>query len=71
MAFHKATPITERVNLEFRAELLNIFNHAQVVAPSSIGLCGGVSNRSQQSSFGQITQAQAPRIGQLSLKLSF
>jgi len=71
MAFHKATPITERVNLEFRAELFNIFNHTQFVAPSGIGLCGNVTNCSQLSSFGQITRALDPRIGQLSLKLSF
>jgi hypothetical protein len=71
MAFHKATPITERVNLEFRAELFNIFNHAQFIAPSGIGLCGNVTRCSDLSSFGQITQAQSPRIGQLSLKLSF
>ena len=71
MAFHKATPITERVNLEFRAELFNIFNHTQFIAPSSIGLCGGVTTCDQVPSFGAITQAAPPRIGQLSLKLSF
>ena len=78
MAFHKGTPITERVNLEFRAELFNIFNHAQFVAPSSIGLCSGPTDVNNQQvsctgsgSFGQITRAQDPRIGQLSLKLSF
>jgi len=71
MAFHKATPITERVNLEFRGELFNIFNHTQFVAPSGIGLCCNVTNCSQLSSFGQITRALDPRIGQLSLKLSF
>jgi Carboxypeptidase regulatory-like domain/TonB dependent receptor len=74
MALHKATPITERINLEFRAEFFNIFNHAQFIAPSGIGLCSGpnaVTSCSTNGSFGQITQAAAPRIGQLSLKLNF
>ena len=72
MAFHKDTVITERVNFELRAELFNIFNHTQFLnGPGSIGLCGGVTNCSAISSFGQITQAAPPRIGQLSLKLNF
>jgi hypothetical protein len=71
MALHKDTVLTERVNLELRAELFNIFNHTQFIAPSSIGLCGGVANCSAVSSFGQITLAAPPRIGQLSLKLNF
>jgi hypothetical protein len=71
MALHKDTALTERVNLEFRAEWFNVFNHTQFIAPSSIGLCGGVANCSAVSSFGQITLAAPPRIGQLSLKLNF
>jgi hypothetical protein len=75
MALHKGTPITERVNLEFRAEFFNLFNHTQFIAPSGIGLCGGPSTSvvscSTVGSFGQITEAQAPRLGQLSLKLNF
>ena len=61
-AVSKATQITERVNLQFRAELFNIFNHAQFLTPLGINTF---------SSFGQITQAAPPRIGQLSLKLNF
>jgi hypothetical protein len=61
-ALLKGTPLTERVNLEFRAEFFNIFNHAQFVTPS--GILGA-------SNFGQITVANTPRIGQLSLKLNF
>jgi hypothetical protein len=71
MALHKDTALTERVNLEFRAEFFNVFNHTQFIAPSSIGLCGGVANCAAVSSFGQITLAAPPRIGQLSLKLNF
>lgn len=61
-ALLKRTQITERVDLQFRAELFNMFNHAQFITPS--GILG-------TSGFGQITAAQAPRIGQLSLKLNF
>jgi hypothetical protein len=61
MAFTKATPLSDRINLQFRAELFNIFNHTQFITPS--GILSGT--------FGQVTQAQAPRIGQVSLKLNF
>jgi len=78
MALRKDTQLSERVNLEFRAEFFNVFNHAQFIAPSGIGLCSavspdltGVASCNKISSFGQITKAQAPRLGQLSLKLSF
>ena len=58
----KDTQLTERMNLQFRAELFNIFNHAQFLNPSGLF---------PSASFGQVTQAQPPRIGQLSLKLNF
>ena len=65
----KNTKLTERFNLQFRAELFNIFNHTQFVTPSGItGFTAGVAN---SATFGQVTQALAPRIGQLSLKLFF
>ncbi|MBV9342153.1 MAG: TonB-dependent receptor [Acidobacteria bacterium] len=60
-ALQKTTTITERVNLQFRAEWFNVFNHTQFLTPS--GILSGT--------FGQVTQAAAPRIGQLSLKLNF
>jgi hypothetical protein len=58
----KNTALTERVNLEFRAELFNVFNHTQFNTP--LGLTGSAS-------FGEVTSDTGPRIGQLSLKLSF
>ncbi|HXJ96676.1 MAG TPA: TonB-dependent receptor [Terriglobia bacterium] len=61
-ALHKFTPITERMNLEFRAEFFNIFNHAQFTNPS-----GDITS----STFGQVTNARDPRIGQVALKLNF
>jgi hypothetical protein len=57
--FHKDTAIREGMNLEFRAEFFNIFNHAQFMTP--------VGNFSS-SQFGLVTSAQPPRIGQLALK---
>jgi hypothetical protein len=61
-ALLKGTRLTERVDLQFRAEFFNIFNHAQFLTPS--GILGS-------STFGLVTAAAPPRIGQLSLKLNF
>jgi hypothetical protein len=35
MVFNKRFPITERVKLEFRTEIFNIFNHANFAPPSA------------------------------------
>lgn len=73
----KNTQLTERLNLQFRAELFNVFNHAQFITPSGLVSfsCTTPSNTASctqnTGAFGQVTQAQQPRIGQLSLKLSF
>jgi hypothetical protein len=62
LAFHKDTKLNERLNLQFRADFFNFFNHAQFATPS--GILSGT--------FGQVTQtSQLPRTGQLSLKLDF
>jgi len=61
-ALHKATPITERISLEFRAEFFNTFNHAQFLPP--------VGNFAA-SNFGQVTGANAGRIGQGALRIVF
>ena len=76
-AVTKNTQLTERLNLQFRAELFNIFNHAQFITPSGLVSynCTNVLETSTCSqsagNFGQVTAAAAPRIGQLSLKLNF
>jgi hypothetical protein len=62
LALHKNTRIGERMAMEFRAELFNVFNHAQFTNPS-----GDING----SNFGQITNARDPRIGQMALKFSF
>jgi hypothetical protein len=71
MALKKLTPIREHMTLEFRAELFNVFNHAQFVNPS--GLVPGPLGTSADplTNFGQITAAQPPRLAQLALKLNF
>jgi hypothetical protein len=60
-ALVKDTKLSELFNLQFRAEWFNVFNHTQFSTPS--GILSGT--------FAQVTQAAAPRIGQVSLKLSF
>jgi hypothetical protein len=66
----KSTQLTERFVLQFRGELFNIFNHAQFIAPGSIGL-SNFNPQSTTSTFGSISTAAPGRIGQLSLKLNF
>jgi hypothetical protein len=53
---------SKRVTGEFRLEFFNVLNHANFNDP---GTTAG------SSSFGRITGAMDPRIGQLSLKVSF
>jgi len=58
----KRIPITESMALEFRGEFFNIFNHTQFSNPS-----GNIDS----ASFGDVTGAAAPRIGQVSAKFFF
>ncbi|PYT19608.1 MAG: TonB-dependent receptor, partial [Acidobacteria bacterium] len=58
----KDTKITESKLLQFRFEFFNAFNHAQFRNPS-----GSVLN----GTFGYVTGARDPRIGQVALKLLF
>src|SRR5271163_2976574 len=68
-ALLKDTKITERFDLQFRAEFFNIFNHTQFLTPSGItGFSGGVAT---SASFGQVAGTLPARVGQLSLKLYF
>jgi hypothetical protein len=73
MALLKDTAIKEGMNLEFRVELFNAFNHAQFGQPD-----GNINDIQQVDSetnrlkgFGTIQTANPPRIMQLSLKLLF
>ena len=62
MSFAKLTNITERVNLEFRADFFNFFNHAQFRKPDLNPL---------HSQFAEITDTYDPRIIQLAAKIRF
>ncbi len=62
MAVAKATKITERVSLQFRAEFFNIFNHAEFLEPDT-----NISS----GTFGQVTSTYDPRIIQFGGKFVF
>ena len=62
MALYKDFPVRESIKLEFRAEYFNVFNHTN---PSGPNVTAG------NSAFGQISGSKDPRIGQMSMKLSF
>jgi outer membrane receptor protein involved in Fe transport len=62
VSFSKRTAIKESITLQFRAEFFNLFNHPQW---SGVGATFG------SATFGQITSARDPRIGQLGLRLLF
>ena len=75
MALLKDTRLTERIDLQFRAEFFNIFNHTQFGQPSGIANSFALDPTSglniPTGSFGQVNSAALPRIGQLGLKLNF
>jgi hypothetical protein len=78
MALIKKTPIlrsSERMNLEFRAEFFNAFNHPQFADPSATNLIAGEVVGPAfvpLPSFGVITSTSVnPRVIQLALKLNF
>jgi len=54
--------VTERIGLQFRTEFFNVFNHPQFFNPSGV---------IESSTFGFITAARDPRIGQLAVRIDF
>jgi hypothetical protein len=62
ISLFKNVRISERVTLELRGEFFNTFNHAQFNNP--------VGNFTA-SNFGDVTSANAPRIGQVAAKILF
>jgi hypothetical protein len=62
VSLHKVTKINERIGTEFRAEFFNVFNHAQFENP-----LGNIN----VNTFGQVTSARDPRIGQIAIKATF
>jgi Carboxypeptidase regulatory-like domain/TonB-dependent Receptor Plug Domain/TonB dependent receptor len=78
MAFSKTTAITERVNLELRAEFFNTFNHANFLNPGVGNSGNGIFNGLQAGNdpnavgqFGFINATFDPRIIQLAARISF
>lgn len=65
-AIFKRTSLTERFNLEFRAEAFNLFNRVQFGKPNQ------TISTAANDTFGQVTtQANDPRLIQLALRLRF
>ena len=63
----KTTAINERVSMQFRAELFNVFNHPVLGLPAT-----GINPSASLSTEGQITAPDSlPRIIQFALKLQF
>jgi len=60
----KATKISERVALNFRIEMFNIFNHPNFLSSAVVG-------NAASGQFGQATNTAPGRIGQISGKLIF
>jgi hypothetical protein len=68
VSLFKSTPITERTNLQFRAEIFNVLNHPNFGTPNAIVFSGA----NVSSSAGLITTTATPsRQIQLGLKLIF
>jgi outer membrane receptor protein involved in Fe transport len=64
VSFSKRTLLTERMNMEFRADIFNIWNHAQFYSVD-----GNVGN--QGATFGQPLHIRDPRLVQFALKFRF
>ncbi len=63
LSLQKDVRLTESKTLEFRGEFFNTFNHAQFGNPDG--------NVNHIGTFGLVTSARDPRIGQVALKLLF
>ncbi len=61
----KDTKITERMQLNFRIEMFNVFNHANFLTSSS------TPANANSSQFGQVTNTAPARVGQISGKFIF
>jgi Carboxypeptidase regulatory-like domain/TonB-dependent Receptor Plug Domain len=66
MSLYKTFKPTEKVNVQFRAEGFNIFNHTQWIGPPN-----GLNNMVGSDNFMRATAAHLPRILQFGLKLTF
>ena len=60
----KDTKITERMQLNFRIEMFNVFNHANFLTSATVG-------NANSGQFGQVTNTAPARVGQISGKFIF
>jgi hypothetical protein len=65
LTLQKNVKLMESKSLEIRVEAFNAFNHAQFYGPLSVD--GNIND----STFGQVVSAAAPRLVQLAMKLAF
>ncbi|MDZ4803025.1 MAG: TonB-dependent receptor [Bryobacteraceae bacterium] len=66
----KDTRILEKLKVQFRAEMFNVFNHTNYGNPGT-GFSAGPDGRNQSATFGLITSARDPRIIQFGARLIF
>jgi hypothetical protein len=72
MSLSKTFLITERWKVQLRGEFFNVFNHVNFLSDDgTVGSGSNFARVSATSSFGAITTATDPRIGQLALKIIF
>jgi hypothetical protein len=65
LALQKEVRLTEAKSLQFRLEAFNVFNHAQFFGAAAVN--GNISS----AGFGQIINANPPRLLQLAAKFQF
>ena len=66
MSLYKTFKPTEKVNVQFRAEGFNVFNHTQWLGPPA-----GLNNSVGSDNFMRATAAHLARVLQFALKLTF
>jgi hypothetical protein len=67
----KRSNITETVNVEFRTEFFNIFNHTNFAPVVSQDGFGNIVENINATSFGTLVDTFSPRIIQFALKINF
>jgi hypothetical protein len=72
MSISRTFSITERWKVQLRGEFFNVFNRVNFLSDDgTVGPTSNFAKVSSTSSFGAITTAADPRIGQLAVKLIF